>query len=68
LAIPIHAAAVSSGSFYEKAVVDFEPASNSQLFVKDSFVRRNAPGGVFIKPAVGATASVAIDTVRMGRN
>ena len=48
--------------------IDFEPTSNSQLFVKDSFIRKNISGGILIKPYLGVTAKASISNVRMESN
>jgi hypothetical protein len=55
--------------------ISFAPsAGTSSLFVKDSFVRNNAPvsggsfGGIFVAPTGGAVAEASIDNVRILRN
>lgn len=51
--------------------ISFEPSANSQLFIKDTFVRGNrigTGGGILIKPAAGGTAVAVLDNVRVERN
>jgi hypothetical protein len=52
--------------------ISFEPSGQSQLFIKDTFVRDNRTsmtgGGILIKPSGGGAAVAVLDNVRSERN
>jgi hypothetical protein len=47
--------------------IDFFPSAQSQLFVKDTRVRDNAGGGIWVAPAAGGGATASIDHVLLER-
>jgi hypothetical protein len=53
--------------------IDFEPATNCQLFVTSTIVRNNdlngsSPAGIFVHPTGGVTAMATVDQSRMENN
>jgi hypothetical protein len=50
--------------------IDFAPASGAtnRLFVKDTKIRHNTGGGIWIEPGSGSTVTASLDNVRLQQN